>query len=270
MVIPISFIFKDFVKNGRKTSVLLLLGISILSGCVSSRSRMHDPEYYAKGDEILSTSDDSKNYPNWAFSEPRFVRDDVLFVSGSLDINGDQSPARGLDAAAMIARANLSSEIQQRLRLQMQYAAEGLQVEPQSLDQIINIESKTERLSGVYVAQRWYAKVKVPAEGQVLVRYRCFVLVGLALPLYRKQLLDSLDGGSRMQLSTEFKKNIRDSWDQFFGPKSGVIGELPKSDLDRMLPAEEKKARVPANLIDNAEVTENATSKTNPKIILKY
>lgn len=172
-------------------------------------------------DRIISSSDDSFSYPSWALEQTRYVNGETMFVSGSVEIDVSQSPSQGLEAAGLIARAHLAEEVKSRLQSQMQYASEGLDVKSQTLQRIVNQEASIDRLIGSYVSKRWYAKVVVPdADGQKLVRYRCFTLVALPMNVYRAQIAEALsEAASNGKLSQEFRKRATESWEMFFGKK---------------------------------------------------
>jgi len=178
-----------------------------------------DAKELLKGDEILSSSDRSGDFPKWAYAEPRFIRGGEIYVSGSVEVNADQSPSRGLDAALLIAKANLASEIHERLQSQVQYASEGMNVDPQELEQIVNQESELPNLNGIHQVTRWYAKVKVPSDSSVLVRYRCFALIALPLDIYKAQVSNALQKKTAA-FTPDFSAKVSKSWDQFFSDKT--------------------------------------------------
>lgn len=200
------------------TKIALLTLLSMWATACSttgSQSPNVDAKDLLKGDEILSSSDGSSDFPKWAYAEPRFIKGNEIYVSGSIEVNADQSPSRGLDAAYLIAKANLASEIHERIQSQVQYASEGMNVDPQALEQIVNQESELPNLSGIHLVTRWYAKVKVPSESSVLVRYRCFTLVALSLDAYKAQVANALRKPNA-EFSPDFKSRVLSSWDRFF------------------------------------------------------
>jgi hypothetical protein len=180
------------------------------------------------GDEILSTSNGARQFPQWAYEEPRAIKDGFILVSGNVDISADQSPARCLDAAALVARANLSSEMQSRLQGQFQYASEGLGLDQHRLESIINQSTESRNLIGVQTSSRWYAKVKVADGNQVSVVYRCFALAQMPIEMFKVQMASALrESRNGKSLTPEFSKKINESWDTFFGTSKSQIASKP-------------------------------------------
>ncbi len=202
-----------------KNKAIGLTALILTTACSStSREEMARKaiEDNIKEDVIISSSDGSKEYPEWAYNKPRFIQDGVLYVSGSVDINSSQSPARCLDAAVIIATSNLSREIVTRSQDQLQYASEGMGANSQSYERIINQESSIDKLHDINTSKRWFAKVKSSSETGVSVRYQCFALVGLDVESYKQQIVRAMNNTTN-SVSESFKNKVNASWDKFLG-----------------------------------------------------
>lgn len=206
------------VKFNKLLSLLMALFYVLLAVACSTNDKNLTAKGPIEGDEILSSSNGKLDYPAWAYETPRFIDDGKINVSGNVDISAEQSPSRCLDAAALVARANLASEIKNRLQGQFQYAAEGMGLDEHRLDSIINQASEVQNLAGTHTSSRWYAKVKIANGSDTKATYRCFALVSMPVELFKKQLLAELNRANEgKKLTPEFNEKVKQSWDQFFG-----------------------------------------------------
>jgi len=167
-------------------------------------------------DEILSTSN-GKSRPSWAMDKPRFVKKKQLFVSGMVEVDGDDSPAKGLMAADLQARANLLSELKTRLHAQLQYATEGFNVDQQRLNNIISESIEVSNVSGLYISERFYEKVKVKNRYSPRVKYACYSLATISLDKFKEAVQRNLKAEvNSKELTKEFERKSDEAWEKFF------------------------------------------------------
>lgn len=176
-----------------------------------------DPE----PDRILSTSN-GKERPTWAMEKPRFVKKDQLFVSGMVEIDGNQSPSKGLLAADLQARANLLSELKSRLYAQLQFATEGFHYDQQHLNNIITESINVHSLTGLYIDQRFYEKILVKNSQFPQVKYSCYSLATISMKDFKEAVERNLRAdSSEKPLSQDFKKKVDKAWDRIFDSEEG-------------------------------------------------
>lgn len=168
-------------------------------------------------DDILSTSS-GKEKPEWAIEKPRYVKKDNLYVSGLVEIDGSQSPARGLLAADLQARANLLSELKTRLHAQLQYATEGFDIDQQRLNNIITESIDVHSLSGLYIAERFYEKVRIGGGYYPREKYICYSLATISLPDFKEAIARNLKEDFNKPFSENFDQKVDKAWDKFFYP----------------------------------------------------
>lgn len=193
-------------------SMLILAATQI--GCATNQAR-EEEKRLDEGEKILSSSNGSLEFPEWAYSKTRTVDEGKLFVSGNVDVDSSHSASRCLMAADMVARANLVKELKSRVQEQAQYAAEGMEMDQHSLYTIINQSTEPQRIVGSFVAERWYGKIKSQSTNSTQLRYHCFSRMALPLELFKLQLNQVLAGSGR-DLSRDFRDKMNKSWDMFF------------------------------------------------------
>ena len=190
--------------------LLMVLSLSFLFSCA------HRYPTAPAGDEVIATSN-GKERPDWAMEKPRFIKGDQLFVSGMVEVSGDQSPARGLIAADLQAKANLVSELQTRLKAQLQFASEGFSIEQQRLNNIITESIDVKNLSGMYIDRRFFEKVQIKNSYYPQAKYACYSLATIPLDRFKEAVARNLkDGSSEKELSDEFKEKVEKAWKQVF------------------------------------------------------
>ncbi|OGQ36953.1 MAG: hypothetical protein A3F16_03350 [Deltaproteobacteria bacterium RIFCSPHIGHO2_12_FULL_43_9] len=172
-------------------------------------------------DKILATSN-GKDRPSWAMDKPRYVKKDQLYVSGMVEIDGNQSPSKGLLAADLQARANLLSELKSRLQAQLQFATEGFHYDQQHLNNIITESINVHSLTGLYIDQRFYEKVLVRNSQFPQVKYTCYSLATISMKDFREAVERNLrNNNSGKPLTEDFKKKVDKAWDRVFDSEEG-------------------------------------------------
>lgn len=197
-----------------KIYVLLLLSLSLIS---CAHKYPTDPE----PDRILATSN-GKERPTWAMEKPRFIKKEQLFVSGMVEIDGNQSPSKGLLAADLQARANLLSELKSRLFAQLQFATEGFHYDQQHLNNIITESINVHSLTGLHIDQRFYEKVLIKNSQFPQVKYTCYSLATISMKDFRTAVERNFKSDSTGKpLTEDFKKKVDKAWDRVFESEEG-------------------------------------------------
>lgn len=201
------------MKTTKSSLYARLLFLSFLAACSAKNLEVRAPG----ADKVLFTSNGEDNIPKWVYLEPFSKNGDQVYVAGVVDIAGDQSPSRGLNAADLQARSELAKIIQTRLSSKIQYANEDFGYDRQLLHQIISQASKLEHLGEVHIKERGYAKVLIDNGYEKDVRYTCYSRAAVNAATLKRMVMrafrESEKGG---EISPSFRKKVEEDWDQFF------------------------------------------------------
>jgi hypothetical protein len=179
----------------------------------------------AQPDRVIMTSHgkSKRNRPDWAIKEPRYVKKKILYVSGRSTIMGDQARNQGLKGADLDAKAKLAAEISARVKQQIQSAAEGFDMDNQTIRDISSIAVDRKHLTGVYIEENYWEQIGYYSEHNPDVeksRYDCYSLAAIPLDELKKQISmawkeyeDSQKGGN---VDKRMRKRFEESWDNTF------------------------------------------------------
>ncbi len=218
------------MKTNNYIITLTALGVLAvgLQGCATKSAMLPD------ADRVLSTTDGKNELPEWVYLRPLSERDGRVFVSGVVDIAGDQSPSRGLTAADLQARAELAKQIRTRLSAKLQYANEGFGYDNQVLEGIISQASDVNHMSDVRIAERGFAKILVKNGNGNEVRYTCYSLASVDAQDLKRMIARSLaEAEGRGRISTSFRKKIDREWNRFFDETEPTSPEATESKVDQ-------------------------------------
>ncbi|PIR21692.1 MAG: hypothetical protein COV44_11835 [Deltaproteobacteria bacterium CG11_big_fil_rev_8_21_14_0_20_45_16] len=204
--------------------------IPLLFGC-AAKQMGSTPQ----AQKILYTTDGKREVPEWVYERPFFEKEDRVFVSGVVDIDGNQNPSRGLTAADLQARAELSKAIQTRLSAKLQFANEGFGYDEQLLHQIVSMASDLSSLTNIRIEKRGYAQLLLDQGSYKQTRYSCYSLASVPRSDLQRMIANAIrqseQGG---KISPSFRKKIDREWDRFFDDSSAQkeASNLQTTDTD--------------------------------------
>lgn len=202
----------------RSLIFVLPLAAFLIGGCAKSYTS-GGQKYKVKKDKIVETSYGSKSDAKYFYKKPRVEKNNTLYVIGAVDVPGDSSPSRCETAADMQARIELVSELKTRISNELQYAAEGFNINAASLTQIANQLTKVEFMQGAYIDTRFWEKKIVQNGPDAYVKYTCYSRAAMPLTKFKEntdRLVREYEGE---QFSKDFQNKVDASWDEFFKPE---------------------------------------------------
>lgn len=194
--------------------LITLIALPIVAACSSKNFGGATPS----AQKVIYTTDGSREIPEWVYEKPFFEKENRVFVSGVVDIDGNQNPSRGLTAADLQARAELTKTIQARLSAKLQFANEGFGYDEQVLNQIVSMASDVNSLNNVRIEKRGYAQLLLDQGSYQQTRFSCYSLASVPRSDLQRMIANAIrqaeQGG---KISPSFRKKIDQEWDRFFG-----------------------------------------------------
>jgi hypothetical protein len=201
---------------------------SSLQGCATKSAMLPD------ADRVLSTTDGKNELPDWVYLRPISEKDGRVFVSGVVDISGEQSPSRGLTAADLQARANIAKQIRTRLSARLQFANQGFGYDNQVLEGIISQASDVSHMSGVRIAERGFAKILVRNGNGGQVRYTCYSLASVDAQDLKQMITRSIaEAEGNGKISKSFRQKIDREWNRFFDEQEPTSPDMTEVTPDQ-------------------------------------
>lgn len=191
--------------------LLLTVFLLVVQGCAS---KSFDK---ATGYKVIYTADNTGKIPVWVHSTPTEEKDGKMLVGGVIDIAGNQSPARGLTAADLQARAELAKYIKTRLAVKLQYANEGFGYDNQVLYQIVSQVSDVSNIVRVNIIERGFAKIADVDEYGLKTRFTCYSRISVDVQELNNMVSRSLrEAEEQGRISEPFREKVEQEWKQFF------------------------------------------------------
>jgi len=204
------------MKKPRNNAYALIAILSLASsGCATKMAGL------PQGERVLYSADGTNKIPEWVYLRPYEEIAGRIFVSGVVDITGNQSPSRGLAAADLQARAELAKQIRTRLSNQLQYANEGFGYDNQVLEGIITQGSEVVHMSDVRIVDRGYAQIATTNLPGASIKYTCFSRASVDAANLKQMIERSLaEAEGQGRISESFRKKVDGEWNRFFGTPS--------------------------------------------------
>lgn len=200
------------------SSVALMLCIVSCSG--GSVSRSMAVKNLGK-EKVVKTSG---SIPDWAFDKPMFVKNGVLYVSGMF--TDAPNLGKGLHLSDALARAKIAKSLRERLRDDLTYASEGLEVENTALERILTSSTDEIVLNGIFQNSQHYEKKQVQTLSGIAYRYDCFTLIEMPQAAYLAMLDKVIKGqNGKPGVTEEFRAKVDARQRAFFDDLTGVNAE---------------------------------------------
>jgi len=203
----------------RSLALLGVLAAAVLvAGCGKSYT-VDGKKFKVKKDKIVETSYGSKSDAKYFYKKPRIEKNNTLYVIGAVDVPGDSSPTRCEVAADMQARAELAAELKTRISNELQYSAEGFNINASNLSQITNQLTKIEFMQGAFIDTRFWEKKIVQNGPDSYVKYTCYSRAAMPLSKFKENTDRLLKEHEGDVFSSDFRRKVDASWDEFFKPE---------------------------------------------------
>lgn len=191
--------------------LFLTISLLVIQGCASKSVDK------VTGYKVIYTADSTGKIPAWVHSIPTEEKDGKMLIGGVVDIAGNQSPARGLTAADLQARAELAKYIKTRLAVKLQYANEGFGYDNQVLYQIVSQVADVSNIVRVNIIERGFAKIADVDEYGLKTRFTCYSRVSVDVQELNSMVARSLrEAENQGQISESFREKVEEEWKTFF------------------------------------------------------
>jgi len=210
------------MANGKRVLSLMLALVIGLGGLGFFSFACGSKNPKAKPDRVLNRS--IKKRPDWVYKKPRYIKKKYLYVSGHAVIRGDQALSQGMLGAELDAKARLAAEISQRLGRQIQSAAEGFDLDNQTIRSLTNMAVARDHVSGAFIHKTYWEKVAYYSDYSPdleQTRYDCFTLAAIPLTELKKQVNlawreyeDKRRG--KDEVTPQLRQRFEDRWEEFF------------------------------------------------------